>query len=144
MKAAALLFASVLLLAGCSSLETHEAPKVDLNTITRYFVEHNLTDDHHIDDLIVAELKSRGKDVSSGPLTMMPDNTEVVVSYDEAWAWDFKSYLIALQVDIRKAHSDQPIGQGKYAQPSPITKNPAAVVHIIFTKLFKSPIATAH
>lgn len=136
MKVIAILFASVLLLAGCSSVETHEAPKVDLSSIKRFYVEHLLTDDHHIDDIIVAELKAMGKDASDGPLTMMPDNTEAVISYEEVWEWDFKSYLIALQIDVRRAHTDHPLAQGDYRQPNPVPKSPEAVVHIILAKLF--------
>ncbi len=139
MKAPVCLIAAVLLLAGCSSVETHEAPKVDLNTIRHFYVEHLLTDDHHLDETIVAELKAMGKDASAGPLTMMPESAEAVVTYKDAWEWDFKSYLIALQIDIRHARTDHPLGQGTFSQPTPIPKTPATVVHIILAKMFKKP-----
>ena len=137
MKVLAVLFAAALLLTGCSSVETHEAPKVDLNSFQHFYIEHRLTDDHHIDDLIVAELKAMGKDASAGPLTMLPDNAEAVITYQDAWEWDFKSYLIAIQINIRRARTDYPLGVGEFRQPTPIPKSPADVVHIVLTKLFK-------
>lgn len=137
MKVPVVLAALLVLLAGCSSVETHRVPKTDLLSLQHFFVEHRLTDDHHIDDLIVAELKAMGKDASDGPLTMMPDNAQAVVSYEDVWAWDFKSYLIALQINVRQARVDYPLATGKYEQPSPITKSPEEVIHIILSRVFQ-------
>jgi len=136
MKFPAVLSCLALLLAGCSSVRTERAPHADLGAIKHFFVEHRLSDNNHVDDLIVADLQARGFDASAGPLTMMPDNAEAVVSYVDSWAWDFKSYLIDLRIEIRRARLDQPLAAGSYRQPSPITKPPAAVVHEILARVF--------
>ena len=124
----------ILLLAGCSSLDTHQA--ADYSHYRRIYVEHRLTDNHRIDELITAELKSRGYDASSGPLTMMPDNTEAILTYADRWQWDFKSYLIDLDVELRANFTDKPLAHGHYHQASAATKSPESVVRTILEPLF--------
>ena len=121
--------------AGCSSLDT-ERP-ADLKPYQRFYVEHHLTDNHHIDELIVAEMKARGYDASSGPITMLPEGIQAIVTYQDRWTWDFKSYLIDLTVEIRANFTGKPLAQGHYHQASALTKAPADVVHEIIASLFK-------
>lgn len=137
MKVPVVLFAFVLLLCGCTSIHTQRNPRADLARYHRYYVEHRLTDDHHIDDAIVTELRSRGLQASAGPLTMMPDDAEVVVGYADTWAWDFKSYLYQLDINLRTARLDQPLAAGTYRQPTIVTKPPEAVIHTLFDRLLK-------
>lgn len=137
MKIPVVLFAFVLLLCGCTSIHTQQNPRVDLGKYHRYYVEHRLTDDHHIDDTIVAELRSRGLQASAGPMTMMPDDAEVVVSYADTWAWDFKSYLYQLDINLRVARLDQPLAFATYRQPTIMTKPAGAVIHTLFDRLLR-------
>jgi hypothetical protein len=124
----------VLLLAGCSSLDTHK--EADYGHYRRIYVEHRLTDNHRIDELITAELKSRGYDASCGPLTMMPDNTEAILTYTDRWQWDFKSYLIDLELELHANFTNKPLANGHYHQASANTKSPAEVVRAILDPLF--------
>jgi len=101
-------------------------------------VEHRLTDNHRIDELIVAELRTHGFDASSGPLTMLPEGVDAIVTYEDRWQWDFKSYLIELKIDVRANFTGKPIATGHYHQASAYTKSPAEVVHEILGPLFKS------
>jgi len=137
MKVSAILLAFAFVLASCSSVDTHLAPKADLSHLKRFYVEHRLTDDHHIDDAIVAELQARGREASAGPLTMMPDGVEAIVTYEDTWTWDFRSYLLRLKIDVRHANTDKPLASGSYEQPTPVPKSPPAVVHKIFASMFK-------
>ena len=122
-------------LAGCSSLSTHQ--ETDLGAIRHIYVEHRLTDNHHIDELIVGELKARGYDASSGPLTMLPDGVEAIITYEDRWTWDFKSYLIDLNLEMRANFTSKPLANGHYHQASAMTKPPADVVHAIIEPLFR-------
>ncbi len=137
MKCPALLVALVaLLFAGCSSLDTHE--DTDLSHLQHIYVEHHLTDNHRIDEAIVAELKSRGYDASSGPVTMMPEEgIDTVITYEDRWAWDFNSYLIDLTIEVRANFTNKPLARGHYHQASALTKSPPQVVHQIIDPLFK-------
>ena len=123
---------------GCSSVASHRAPGANLSRYKHYYVEHRLTDDRKIDEAIVAELKSMGFEASAGPLTMMPQSAEAVVTYQDDWAWDFKSYVIRLAVQIRDARKDQTLASGIYEQPSMITKTPPEVVHAVLSSIFTS------
>ena len=128
-----LLACAAALLAGCSSVSTRKV--IDLAPFKHIFVVHRLTDDHHIDELFVRELQSRGHDASSGPLTMLPENADAILTYEYRWAWDFKNYLIELDIDVRTARTDKKLADGRYYQPSIKTKPPAEVIHELLASL---------
>ena len=122
-------------LAGCSSLDTHK--ETDLSAIQRIYVEHHLTDNHRIDQAIVADLKARGYEASCGPLTLLPDNTQAIITYEDRWAWDFNNYLIELRLEMRENFTGKPLATGHYHQASALTKSPPEVVRQILDPLFK-------
>jgi len=111
-----LLLLAALLLAGCSSISTRKV--IDLAPFKHIYVVHRLTDDHHLDELFVRELQSRGHD-----------------AYEDRWAWDFKSYLIELDIDLRTARTDKKLADGRYNQPTIKTKPPAEVIHELLVSL---------
>lgn len=129
------LLAACALFVGCSSLDTHQ--EKDLASIQRIYVEHRLTDNHRIDEAIVAELNSRGYEASCGPLTMMPDGIQAILTYEDRWAWDFNSYLIDLRIEVHANFTNKALGHGHYHQASAITKSPPEVVRQIIDPLFK-------
>ncbi len=137
MKVTAILLSVAALLSSCSSVQTHRDPRVDLTHFKRFYVVHRLTDDNHIDDTIVAQLKALGREASAGPMTMMPQSVEAVVTYRDEWAWDFKSYLIQLDIEITQAHTNRPLAHGTYRQPTIVTKAPPAVVEEVLVPLFR-------
>jgi lysyl-tRNA synthetase class I len=127
------LLVAAIFLTGCSSVSSRKV--IDLTPFKHIYVVHRLTDDHHIDDLFVRELQSRGHDASSGPLTMMPENADAVLTYADRWEWDFKSYLIELDVELRTAHTDKKLADGRYYQPTIKTKPPAEAIHELLGSL---------
>jgi hypothetical protein len=130
------LFVACVLLTGCSSLDTHQDK--GLASVQHIFVEHRLTDNHRIDEAIVAELKARGYDASSGPITMLPDTgIDAIVTYEDRWQWDFNSYLIDLNIEVRANYTNKALGHGHYHQASALTKSPPEVVHQIIDPLFQ-------
>jgi len=129
------LLAACALFCGCSSLDTHQ--EKGLASLQHIYVEHRLTDNHRIDEAIVAELKSRGYEASCGPLTMMPDGIQAILTYEDRWAWDFNSYLIDLHIEVHANFTNKPLGHGHYHQASAITKSPPEVVRQIIDPLFK-------
>lgn len=125
------------LVAGCSSTRTITAPRADLSGMKRIYVERQLADDHHLNDMIVAELKRLGREASTGPLTMMPEHVDAIVTYSDDWAWDFHSYLSALNIQVRNTRNDQIIASGISRHASPFPKSAEQMVHEIFSALFK-------
>ena len=123
-------------LAGCSSVNTRAV--IDLAPFQHIYVVHRLTDDHHIDELLVHELQQRGHSASSGPLTLLPENADAILTYDDRWEWDFKSYLIELTFELRTARTEKKLADGRFYQPTPKAKPPAEVVHELLGSLFKA------
>jgi hypothetical protein len=126
----------VAVLAGCSSLHTRAV--VDLAPFKRIYVIHRLTDDHHIDDLLVRELQQLGHEASSGPHTLLPENADAVLTYEDRWEWDFKTYLIELNVELRTARTEKKLADGHSLQQTPRSKQPPEVVRDLLTSLFKA------
>lgn len=125
---------AALSLVGCASVETRKI--IDLTPFKHVFVEHLLTDDKRVDETIVTELNHLGYVASSGPLTMMPDDADAVLSYEDRWEWDFRSYMIEFNVTVRTARTKKKLADGHYYQPTPNSKSPAEVVSKVLTPLF--------
>jgi hypothetical protein len=131
---ALLVLLSVPLLAGCKSASTRKVMALD--GFQRIFVERRLNDNHRLDEVFVAELRRLGRESSSGPRTMMPENADAILTYDARWTWDFKTYLIELNVELHTARTGKKLADGRYYQPSLRTKPPEEVVRGILTPLF--------
>ncbi len=128
------LVALAVLLAGCSSISTRQV--IVLDSFQRFYVERRQNENNHLDELIAAEIRRYGRAATSGPLTMMPANTDVLVTYDARWTWDFKTYLIELEIELHTVFPSKKLADGRYYQPSLRPKPPAEAVHGILRPLF--------
>ena len=127
-------------LAGCSHLVTRALPHSDISHFKHVFVEHRLADSYGIADEMARQLREMGFDASAGALTMMPPDAEIVVSYEDMWTWDFKTYMIEIDVQVRNAKTDKILAVGHYYRPSAVFGHPpAAMIHELLAKLFKRP-----
>ena len=129
-----LTISAVFAVAGCSSVSTRKV--VELDRFQRFYVEKRLNENNRLDELIVAELQRLGREASSGPRTMMPPKTEVLVTYDARWNWDFKTYLIELNLELHTIYPSKKLADGRYYQPSLTPKQPAEAVNGILRPLF--------
>ena len=134
MKSLLLLALSVALLAGCSSVSTRKV--MPLDEFRRIYVEQRLNDNHQLAELLAAELRRLGCEASSGPLTMMPEGTDAVLTYDDRWTWDFRNYLIEFNLELHTTHSKKKLADARYYQPSVKTRTPAEVIHELLPPLF--------
>ncbi len=130
---------AVAFLASCSSVSTRAV--VDVTPFKTIYVVHRLTDDRHIDEMFVAELQRLGHIASCGPLTMLPDNTDAILTYEDRWEWDFKTYLIELTFTLQTARTEKKIADGRFYQPTPKAKPPAEVVHELLGTLVHTKVA---
>jgi coenzyme F420-reducing hydrogenase beta subunit len=127
---------ATIFLSGCSTaLNVHKA--VSLAPYKRIYVESRLSDNHRLDEQIANELKSYGVDATFGVSTMRPDKVDAIVTYEDRWQWDFKDYLIDMQIDLRETRGNKPIATGHYHQAGITTKTSAEVIHLILSPLFK-------
>jgi len=121
--------------AGCSSVETRKV--IDLAPFKRIYVVHRFGDDHRLDEALVAELRHLGREVSSGPLTMLPADADAVLTYQDHWEGDFKSHLIELNIELHTARTNKKLADGHLSQPTPKPKPPADAVRELLGPLFK-------
>lgn len=121
---------------GCSSLSSSGA-SADLAKASRVFVEQQLNDNHGLDRALAAELRALGYTAESGPLTMMPERTQLIVTYDAREEWDFRAYLIELNVSVRPAENyHRIVASGRYFRPALTKMAPAEMVRAVVTKVF--------
>lgn len=111
------------LLAGCATYEAKLERGLSLDGVQRYFVVSNPNDNRAIDHQIAAALKSRGYAAGTGPLTMMPDDTQAIVSYQDHWTWDFGDRLVFLQITVRDRKTSQTYATVKFSTKMPSGKS---------------------
>jgi hypothetical protein len=127
-----------IVLSGCAQITTRRIPNIDLEGHKRIFVEHRLVDSFGVAEEIARQLREMGYEASAGAPTMMPGNTELIVSYDDMWTWDFNTYMIEVDMQVRSARSDKIVAMGHYFRPSMVFGHPPGdMIHELLVKLFK-------
>lgn len=124
-----------LLLAGCAQL-TRDG-RGDLGAFRKVFVEQRLNDSLGVHRLLVAELRALGYDASGGWLTELPEDAQLVVTYDARETWDFRPYLIELNAAVRPARDyHRVVATARYFRPGLTNKPPEAMVRELAATLF--------
>ena len=132
---AGLLFAGLLLLGGCVSYDRHDISAHGLDGVKRFFVLSNQNDNHGIDHQIEAALEIRGNAASVGPLTMLPDDAQVIITYDDRWEWDFGDHLIFLQLTARNHRTSEPLSTVRFSAKIPRGKTTPVVIGELIDRL---------
>ena len=70
-----------------------------------FYVEHQGEDHRNLNFIITDVLKSRGLEVSTGVAGAAPEETDFVVSYVDHWAWDMRTYMREIAIEVRRADS---------------------------------------
>lgn len=127
-----------LFLAGCSSVYTRIETGQSLTGRQRLWVRTNLNDNHALDEKIAAAFRASGYEVGTGPETMMPTNTQVVITYYDQWAWDFRNYMVGLTLRLRDAKSHKPIADAEYVGgPAALFSHPNDTIERVVTEVLK-------
>ena len=113
------------------------APKVDLTKYQHVFVQHLLTDGRGTDEIIARELRHLGYDAIAGPHQMMPENTEMVVIYDDQWNFDFTYYMMKLHLQVLTARTEKLVAESYVDHPSLVGNSPVDMVDTALKGLFK-------
>jgi hypothetical protein len=128
-------FLLLLLLGGCASYDTQVARGPGLAGMQRFFVIANANDSRGLDHRITASLKARGLTAGSGPRTMMPEDTQAIVTYDDHWGWDFGERLVHLQINVRDARTAQPLAAATFSAKIPGRKSPTEIVDELLARM---------
>jgi len=115
-----LVLLSALLLGGCASYDTHVERGKSLASVKRFFVVTNLNDNHALDRGIAEALKAHGFTAGTGPRTMMPEDTQAIVTYQDRWAWDFGDHLVFLTIGVNDALSLDRIASVTFSASIPL------------------------
>ncbi len=101
MKSFLVLLTVLGLATGCASFSSWKDPSAQLQERKHFYVESELADGQNLHAAIATELRAMGYDATSGYLTMMPKDTDALISYTTRWTWDFTNYLIELDLQMR-------------------------------------------
>lgn len=116
------------LLGGCASFDATIDRGRSLRDMQRFFVLSNPNDNRALDRQIAQALKARGRTAEVGPLTMMPDDTQAVIAYQDRWDWDFADHLFFLQITARDPLASQPYASATFSTRVPLREKTAATV----------------
>ena len=130
-----LLALAALLAGGCAQISRQGHG--DLGRFRRVFVEQRQNDNIGAHRMMVAELQALGYEADSGWLTMMPEATDLVVTYDVRETWDFRPYVIELNASVRPARDyNRVVATARYFRPGVTNKPAGAMVHELMRRLF--------
>lgn len=107
------------LLTGCTSYQSEGVAGPGLAGLQRVFVISNANDSRGLEHRIVASLKARGFTAESGPRTMLPDDTQAVLTYRDHWTWDFGERLVHLEISVLRPADTQPVAGATYGAKIP-------------------------
>ena len=117
-----------LLLGGCASFEASVERGRSLREVRRVFILSNPTDNRALDQQIARAFRARGRTVEVGPQTMMPDDTQAVVAFQDHWAWDFGEHLVFLKITVRDPFASPPYAGVTFSARVPVREPTSATV----------------
>jgi hypothetical protein len=126
-------------LVGCANIERHNAvPGRNFKDVRRFFVLRNLKDNHGIEERLVRALRARGFEVESGPETLQPATAQVVIGYEDRWAWDFSDHMVMLKLSARDPRAAFPYASVTYVKHVAFSTDAEAVVGQVLGELLAS------
>jgi hypothetical protein len=67
---------------------------------------------------------------------MMPRGIDLIVTYSDRWNWDFRDYMIDIEITAREPRSSGIVARGDYFRPGITNKTPAAMVREVVRSVF--------
>ena len=117
-----------LALAGCATVTSYRAPKVELDELGSMYVVHFDPDKRHLERIIADDLRTRGYSAKSGEEVDIPAGTNTVVTYVDHWYWDITNYMLDIEIVFREADSQKKIASGKSYRPSLQRSSPEKMI----------------
>jgi hypothetical protein len=133
-----------LLLGGCTTYEEQTVQGQNVASKKKFFVQSNLNDNHALDEQITAAIKLRGYEGECGPLTMISDEAQVVVSYEDNWAWDFGDHLVHLRITAADRKTNALLATANFTAKIPTTKSVSKIIGELLDRMFAEAKAKKH
>ena len=118
MKSILVLLALLCLCSGCASSYRWKDPAARFQNRKHFYVETEPSDGKQLHLAIANELRALGYNVSSGHLTMIPKDADTLVTFQSRWEWDFTTYLIQLDIQVRDVNSGKILASSSYHRPA--------------------------
>ncbi len=80
-----------------------------------FFVQNHGADDRNLDQVIAGALAGRGLKATAGP---RPDDVDYLVTYEDRWAWDMRTYLREIKIKVTKVDSGELVAESRAHQDS--------------------------
>jgi hypothetical protein len=122
---------------GCTSSSTQVEPGHNLKAKQRFFVLSNANDNNAIDQLIASSVKATGRTAEVGPLTMMPEDAQAVITYQDHWTWDFGEHLTYLRIAVRDPLGNDAYAEAIYSVQVPSGEKLSVTVHRLVASLLE-------
>lgn len=106
---------------------------------TIYMVKH--AGDRDIHRKIASGLEARGKRPVLGAEGDVPAEMDALLTYEDRWAWDFKSYLILLKVDLRDPRTNVLLATASSNRLMLDGSSPDQMVAEVLEAIFAGPAA---
>jgi hypothetical protein len=124
---------------GCAmaKVTSRITPNTDLENYETFYVVRHSKDERHIDEIIRDEMQALGIKAQSGSPESKPPDIDVIVTYEDRWAWDMTNYLLTLTIDFRASDSNVLLATGQSYRPSMERKPPDFMTREILESIFK-------
>lgn len=123
---------------GCvTQLKSDIAPGTDLKSFKKFYVVRLAADQRGVEKLIADRLNVMGYKATAGEKALIPEDAEVIVTYQDKWMWDITMYMIQLDVQIRRPKTEIALASGHSMRTSLVRKSPPEMVAEVLTDLFK-------
>jgi len=132
------IFSVVALFAACAPfrVESKLVGNPDLSKVKTFYVVHNTDDTGTLDKVIEDELINMGFSASRGEKSAIPDDVDVLVTYEFHWFWDLTNYLLQFEIELRDPHTYFPLAKGESWRASLARKSPEEMAKEILEPIF--------
>ncbi|WP_419657835.1 hypothetical protein [Desulfosarcina variabilis] len=114
----------------------------DLSQAKRFYIAHNPDDTTPLDVIIEAELNKQGFYATHGDKADLPEDTDILITYEFHWYWDFTNYLLQFEIELRDPNTGVPLARGESWRASLARRTPEEMANEILEPLLKPSSAT--
>jgi len=107
-----------LLAMACAGTSANPLTGTALDPGVVYFVENHGGDHRNLEQIIANVIEVRGIKVTAGGPGQQPANATFVVTYVDRWAWDMRTYLRDIRIEVRNAKTGAIVADARSYQGS--------------------------
>jgi len=104
--------------AGCAGASATALKGSALDPGTVFFVENHGKDQRQLEQVIASVIRARGLKVSSGDASQKPADTAFLVTYQDYWGWDMRTFLREIRIQVRDVKTGARVAESLKYQSS--------------------------